>query len=156
MTYGERIKKIRQYLDLRQEDFADVIGVKKSAVSMIEKSLRNLSVDHIQRLLEKYNINPQYFFGLIDSPEEADMSKEKAEPTYTDLVNEVREIKRKVRPIDDIDPDAKWVMMKPEIRQIVKRIRFLDANALRAIDGLIYGYMGHDAIEENEKRERLA
>ena len=43
MTQGERVKEIRNSLNLTLEKFGDKLGVTKTAVSRIERGERNLT-----------------------------------------------------------------------------------------------------------------
>lgn len=64
-TQGERIKKIREELRLKQEDFAAIFGFSRAFVSAIEKDKSKLSVDNLVKLLLTYNVNMNYLLGGI-------------------------------------------------------------------------------------------
>ena len=50
MALSDNIKAIRTDLELKQIDVADHIGVDKSAYSKIEKGLRNITVEELQKM----------------------------------------------------------------------------------------------------------
>lgn len=48
----KRIKKLRETLDMTQEQMGEVLGISKSGVSAIESGNRNLTEKHMMRLEE--------------------------------------------------------------------------------------------------------
>lgn len=59
-TQGQRIKKIRQALNLSQEEFGETFGIKKQFVSLLEKDKTFLNNDKLIKLAVKYKISPNY------------------------------------------------------------------------------------------------
>lgn len=57
---NKRIKQIRNALSLTQEQLGEVLGVKKSTLSMIETGKAALSNRNRQLLIQKLNINPSW------------------------------------------------------------------------------------------------
>lgn len=57
---GQRLKLIRRYLKLTQEEFAEILGVKQSMVSMMENGTSDIPLFVIQILCTKYGISPKY------------------------------------------------------------------------------------------------
>ena len=49
-TQGQRIKKIRQALNLSQEEFGETFGIKKQFVSLLEKDKTFLNNDKLIKL----------------------------------------------------------------------------------------------------------
>ena len=62
---NERVKAIRQALGMTQDQLGEILGVKKSTLSMIETGKAALSNRNKQTLVQKLNINPDW----IDSGE---------------------------------------------------------------------------------------
>lgn len=59
---AERLKIFRQYLTMSQEDFAKLIGMKRTAYSMIETGSSNISVEIVAFLSKEKNLNPTWLF----------------------------------------------------------------------------------------------
>ena len=57
---NERVKAIRQALGMTQDQLGDVLGVKKSTLSMIETGKAALSNRNKQTLIQKLNIDPDW------------------------------------------------------------------------------------------------
>lgn len=56
---GEIIKKLRQMNNLTQEDFAEVLGVKKSSIQKYESgAVSNLKMHTIRTICEEFEISP--------------------------------------------------------------------------------------------------
>lgn len=65
-TQGTRIKKIRQALNLSQDDFGAIFGIKKQMVSQIENDNNvYLNNEKLTKLLTDYKININYLLGGI-------------------------------------------------------------------------------------------
>ena len=56
MSLAKNIKAIREEKGLKQIEVADHIGVDKSAYSKIEKGLRALTVDELQKMARLFNL----------------------------------------------------------------------------------------------------
>lgn len=60
---NERVKQIRSELNMTQSEFAQLLGIGKTALSMIETGKTGLSARNRQILIQKLNVNPDW---LID------------------------------------------------------------------------------------------
>lgn len=71
MTAHERIRTLRRALGMTQDQLGEVLGVKKSTLSMIETGKAALSNRNRQILIQKLNINPDWLESgrgeMIDS-----------------------------------------------------------------------------------------
>ena len=153
LTIGTRIKKLRKYLDLSGEELGAVLGIKKNAVSMIENDNRGLSHQQIQRIVDQYKIDPRYFYGLIGSPEEADLNNNNNRAKgYDDLVNEIQELRKQVKKPEEIDPIAERVMINAKLRDLVSMVQFLDGNIIERINAVVYGYMARLREEQPDQK----
>ena len=60
MTINERIKELRKKLGLTQIEFAEKIGLKKSAASWIEKKGSNVTASNIQLISTTFNVSEEW------------------------------------------------------------------------------------------------
>ena len=108
---GQRIKKLRLYLQLTGELFGQAIGISKQAVSMIENNQRDVASVLIRKIVDHFKIDARFFFGQIDSIEEADLSRNnKSDLNYTRptvlsaieaLSLEIKYLEREIKHIKD-------------------------------------------------------
>ena len=90
MTQGERIKKIRQALDLTQDEFGDIFNIKRQMVSSIEKDNLVLNNDKLLKLLTDYKININYILAGIGDmfiKEQPAGLKEEIKQTVREMLN---------------------------------------------------------------------
>ena len=66
-TIGTRLRDLRQKKNLRQEQVAAIIGVKKGAVSAYENGSRQPSYDILISLARLYRASTDYLLGLTDT-----------------------------------------------------------------------------------------
>lgn len=59
-TIEDRILKLREELELSQEEFGEKIGVTKSTISLIERKLRNPSERVIRDICREFNVNEEW------------------------------------------------------------------------------------------------
>lgn len=57
MTQNERVKEVRKSLGLTLEKFGDRIGLKKSAVSLIESGKNSLTDANVKSICREYNVD---------------------------------------------------------------------------------------------------
>lgn len=57
---GERVKELRTALGLSGEKFGEKIGVKRSAISDIERGRNNLSEQNILAICREFNVNEDW------------------------------------------------------------------------------------------------
>lgn len=57
MTQGERVKEIRKSLGFTLDKFGERIGLKKSALSLIENGKNVLTDGNILSICREYNVN---------------------------------------------------------------------------------------------------
>ncbi len=58
-----RLKQARKYLDLKQEELADIFDCSKENISMIERGKSSLSERNKKILVKKFNFNPLWLDG---------------------------------------------------------------------------------------------
>ena len=65
---GERLKFIRKANKVRQEDLADIIGMKKSTISLYETNRTDPSDLTKVEIAKYFNISLDYLMGVIAEP----------------------------------------------------------------------------------------
>lgn len=69
MEMKDRIKERRRAMDMRQEDLAEKLGLKKSAIAKYENGrVENIKRSTIQKMAEILECSPCYLLGLEDAP----------------------------------------------------------------------------------------
>ena len=63
LALGERLRKAREYVGLKQEDVAQHLGIPRSALSNIEAGLRKVEVLELTRLAKLYQRPVIWFTG---------------------------------------------------------------------------------------------
>ena len=53
---GQKIKEIREYCHLTQADFAEQLGVTKSAVCKWERGVKTPSLENVVKIMETYKV----------------------------------------------------------------------------------------------------
>lgn len=77
----DRIKELRKYTKLNQEEFADKIFLKKSAISAYENGTREVPDRAINNICSAFNVNKDWLVNgdgemLVDLAAETDFSEE--------------------------------------------------------------------------------
>ena len=57
---NERVKELRKYLGLTQDKFGEKLGIKKSAVSKIEKSENGVTDQMFKSICREFNVNEEW------------------------------------------------------------------------------------------------
>ena len=63
MDIGDRIKEVRKYRGLTQQELAEKAGVKKAIVSLYESNQRKPSFEVLEAIADILNIDIGYLFG---------------------------------------------------------------------------------------------
>lgn len=79
---SERLKKVRESLNMNQADFAKLIGVTQQSLSSYEKCVSKPTLDVAIRIADKCEISLSWLCGLSDRP-----SNNKVFKTYTDIID---------------------------------------------------------------------
>ena len=64
-TQGERLKKIRQALNMSQQEFGDKLEDSKQYFSNLENDRNTLSNEKLVSLLVDFNVNLNYLLGNV-------------------------------------------------------------------------------------------
>jgi transcriptional regulator with XRE-family HTH domain len=160
LDISTRFRVFREYFQLTQPELADALGISKQTVSAIESEGRGLTRERVQQIVDRFQVDARFFFGQLDTIEEADLAKRKEDPKKSrlELIDEnVREIKRAMRPAENIDKVAERVMLNRELREFVEMIQFWDANKLRRFKDIAYGFIsGESYSSEREESSKKA
>lgn len=62
-TQGNRLKEIRNKLGMSQTDFAEYLGISRTAVTKVEGNFGNFSTKNCIKLVKKLNINLNYLIA---------------------------------------------------------------------------------------------
>lgn len=108
-SMGNRVKEIREMLNLSQESFGSKIGVTRASISNIEKCTRNMSEQTMTSICREFNVN---YFWLRDGV--GDMFTGLPESLFEEVAEEYD--------LDDLDKQIvkKYMSLNPEKRKIVK------------------------------------
>lgn len=63
---GERLKKLREEHGYSQKQIENYLGVDQSNLSKIERNIRNLNANLLEKLCLLYNCTPEYLLGESD------------------------------------------------------------------------------------------
>jgi HTH-type transcriptional regulator / antitoxin HipB len=61
---GEMIKQIRKERNLTQEQLGDLVGVKKSEISKLERSARNMTLGTVMKIFKALKANVKFVVEL--------------------------------------------------------------------------------------------
>ncbi|MCM0759083.1 MULTISPECIES: helix-turn-helix domain-containing protein [Sporomusa] len=65
-SFGERLNQLRKLRDLKAEDLADVIGVKRRIIYMYEKNESKPSFEVLISLADYFDVSLDYLVGRSD------------------------------------------------------------------------------------------
>ena len=64
--FGQRLKEVRKNQNETQEELGNILGVRKSQISEVEKGNASTTVEKVAAICEHYNVSSDYFLGLTD------------------------------------------------------------------------------------------
>jgi transcriptional regulator with XRE-family HTH domain len=65
---ASRLKESREYLDLSQDEVARILGIPRTAISLMEAGQRKVDAIELKQLAEIYQRSIDYFTGGADAP----------------------------------------------------------------------------------------
>lgn len=68
MTYGSRIRGLREANDMTQEDLAERLGVKPPAVSKWERELTYPKMENVLKMSEIFGVSMSVVMGMEPIP----------------------------------------------------------------------------------------
>ena len=64
MHYTERLKELREYNDLTQEQVAQAIGIKREQYRRYETGINEIKASYIIKFAKFYEVTSDYILGL--------------------------------------------------------------------------------------------
>lgn len=157
MALSDRFRKLRQYLGLNQVDFGSRIGVQKSHVSDIERGQKRPSLELIEKTVASLSVDARYFFGQIDTPEEADLGLRGDDTNVGQLEAlrlEIQDLRSTIQPT--AAPKKKAIEMAERIEgytplaDLFNTVQYWEGGMLRRFTDMAYAYVS-GARNEGEK-----
>lgn len=68
MTYVQRIRDLREDMDITQEEVAKILNTTQGYYSKYELGIRKLLIDHLITLCKFYNVTADYILGFTNDP----------------------------------------------------------------------------------------
>lgn len=68
-SFSDRLKSLRAEKNLKQSELAAIIGVRNTAISMMESGERGPSAEVLCALADYFNVSLDYLVGRTDNPE---------------------------------------------------------------------------------------
>lgn len=65
-TIGAKLKELREVNGYSQKQIENYLGIDQSNLSKIERHIRKLNVDSLEKLCVLYNCTPEYLLGESD------------------------------------------------------------------------------------------
>ena len=153
----DRIKEIREYRHISQEEIAGWLGVSKQAWGKKERGeVDGFSPEDFKVILENTQIDARWLFGQLPDGtpiQEADLKIRKEEYSYSKFVAEVRELAEEYKPAEK-DPLFSRIRSNTALREIVEQIQYLDAIKLSEIKACIFGFL-FTGKQKEEKRDAV-
>lgn len=69
VAFGHAIRKFRTEKHISQETFADMCGLHRTYISDIERGLRNVSIENIEKMAHALNLNISDIFCEVEKNE---------------------------------------------------------------------------------------
>ena len=67
-TIGERLRQAREYLELKQEEAAEAVGLSRSALSLVENGRRKVDAVELSRFAQVYGQSIEALTGTAETP----------------------------------------------------------------------------------------
>lgn len=105
-----RVRQLRQFLNISQEEFGKRIGITKSSVSNFEKGTRNMSEQTMKSICREFNVSIAWLKEGI-----GDMFTDLPETILDQLVEEYH--------LDDFDKELikKYLDLTDSEREVIKK-----------------------------------
>ena len=65
---GDRLRQAREYLELKQEEAAEAVGLSRSALSLIENGRRKVDAVELSKFAQVYGQSIEALTGVADTP----------------------------------------------------------------------------------------
>lgn len=115
---NERIKELRKTLGLSQEAFAERLGIKGSAVSLVECGRRNVTTQNINAICREFGVNEEWLrTGSGDMFEEMSRAEKAAQIVGAALGSGDEFILNTFIALGQLSP-AEWELIKKFVDKI--------------------------------------
>ena len=65
--YFQRLRDLREDMDMNQTQIADMLGIKQTVYSRYERGFQTIPVEHILVLADFYGVSTDYIFGRTNN-----------------------------------------------------------------------------------------
>ena len=87
VVFGQRLKELRQELNLTQKEFADKVELSNQAICNYEKGDKNPQLDIVYKIAETFNVSIDWLCGRVEEKEVSFSGIESMEfKTYSDII----------------------------------------------------------------------
>ncbi|MCL4359949.1 helix-turn-helix domain-containing protein [Patescibacteria group bacterium] len=62
IKFGQKVREERLKRKLSQEEFADIAGVHRTYIGMIERAEKNITLENIEKIAKAFNFNIKNLF----------------------------------------------------------------------------------------------
>lgn len=66
--YFQRLRDLREDMDLLQKDIADILGISQTVYSRYERGFQTIPVIHLLKLADYYETTTDYILGRTNDP----------------------------------------------------------------------------------------
>jgi len=66
-VYFQRLRDLREDMDMNQTQIADILGIKQTVYSRYERGFQTIPVEHILILADYYGVSTDYIFGRTNN-----------------------------------------------------------------------------------------
>lgn len=132
LIFGQRIKQIRQEMNLSQRDFAEKIGITASALSAYENGIKNPSVNVAILIASTFKVSLDWLCGLRDEPASKELMQSFDVDSIFDILTEIAGYEKT---LDLLSKDDKL----PEyIRKLIASVKPNDSSLTQKLGRLIF------------------
>lgn len=65
--YFQRLKDLREDMDMNQTQIAEILGIKQTVYSRYERGFQTIPVEHLIALADFYDVSADYILGRTKS-----------------------------------------------------------------------------------------
>lgn len=66
--YFQRLRDLREDMDLKQVQVAEILGIKQTVYSRYERGFQTIPVEHLVKLADFYNVSTDFILGRTEIP----------------------------------------------------------------------------------------
>lgn len=149
------LKELRKYRGHTQTQYAKLLGIDQSLYAKKEKGLAGgLTIDRLSRIVRHVDIDVRWLFGQMQGDiQQADLRLREPDKSLTQqLVEEVQELRKRTRPLKDMDPLAEKILTDVELRRLVEKL-LVRRQYFGRIEGYVDGLVDEEKGGEKQARE---